>query len=86
MNTRDLNATYDAWSNTYDETPNPLIEVEEMAVRSPLRTIEFHDVLDAATGTGRYAVYLAEQGKRVAAADCNEYMLTEARRKAAAPR
>jgi ubiquinone/menaquinone biosynthesis C-methylase UbiE len=84
MDTRDLNATYDAWSNTYDETPNPLIEVEEMAVRSLLRTIEFHDVLDAATGTGRYAVYLAEQGKRVAAVDCNENMLAEARRKAAA--
>ena len=84
MDTRDLNATYDAWSNTYDETPNPLIEVEEMAVRSLLRTIEFHDVLDAATGTGRYAVYLAEQGKRVAAVDCNESMLAEARRKAAA--
>jgi ubiquinone/menaquinone biosynthesis C-methylase UbiE len=84
MDTWDLNATYDAWSNTYDETPNPLIEVEEMAVRSLLRTIEFHDVLDAATGTGRYAVYLAEQGKRVAAVDCNENMLAEARRKAAA--
>jgi hypothetical protein len=34
MDSRDLNATHDAWSNTYDETPNPLIEVEEMAVRS----------------------------------------------------
>ena len=84
MNSRDLNATYDAWSDTYDETLNPLIPVEEITVHSLLRSIEFHDVLDAGTGTGRYAIYLAEQGKRVSAIDCNGKMLKEARRKAAA--
>jgi ubiquinone/menaquinone biosynthesis C-methylase UbiE len=82
MDNRNLSATYDAWSKTYDETPNPLIEIEEEVVQSLLQTIEFHDVLDAATGTGRYALYLAQQGKQVAAVDCNEKMLTEARKKA----
>lgn len=77
-----LRATYDIWSKSYDTVANPLIAVEEMAVRSLLRTIEGHDVLDAAAGTGRYALYLASQGKEVTAIDANENMLGEARRKA----
>jgi ubiquinone/menaquinone biosynthesis C-methylase UbiE len=77
-----LRTTYDVWSKTYDICPNPLVAVEEMVVRSLLRTIEAHDVLDAATGTGRYALYLAGQGKNVTAVDANEGMLHEARRKA----
>lgn len=81
---RDLDATYEAWSGTYDETPNPLVPFEEVAVRSVLRSIDFEDVLDAATGTGRHALYFAGLGKRVAAVDCNEGMLAQARKKAAA--
>jgi ubiquinone/menaquinone biosynthesis C-methylase UbiE len=80
----ELEATYDAWSGTYDGTPNPLVPFEEVTVRSLLRTIAFEDVLDAATGTGRHALYLAGQGKRVAAVDCSEGMLAQARSKAAA--
>lgn len=82
MKAQKLNQTYDIWSEFYDEFANPLIPIEEMAVRSLLRTIEFQDVLDAATGTGRHAIYLAQRGKRVAATDCNENMLSKAREKA----
>jgi ubiquinone/menaquinone biosynthesis C-methylase UbiE len=84
MNVQDVRTTYDAWSAAYDETPNPLIAIEEIAVRSLLRTMEFNRVLDAATGTGRYAIYLAGQGKQVAAMDDNEKMLAIARSKARA--
>ncbi len=82
MDNQNLNATYDIWSKTYDLTENPLIEIEEDAVKSLLETIEYHDVLDAATGIGRYAIYLAQQGKQVAAVDCNQNMLAEAQKKA----
>ena len=82
MGAEDVRPTYDVWSTTYDETPNPLTAIEEIAVRSLLRTIEFCRVLDAATGTGRYAIYLAGQGKQVAAIDDNENMLAVAQRKA----
>jgi ubiquinone/menaquinone biosynthesis C-methylase UbiE len=82
MKAQKLNQTYDIWSEFYDEFANPLIPIEEMAMRSLLRTIEFQDVLDAATGTGRHAIYLAQQGKRVAAIDCNENMLSKALEKA----
>jgi ubiquinone/menaquinone biosynthesis C-methylase UbiE len=84
MDVQDVRATYDAWSTIYDETPNQLIAVEEIVVRSLLRTIEFDRVLDAATGTGRYAIYLAEQGKQVSAIDDSEKMLAVAQSKAQA--
>ena len=82
MDEQNVRPTYDAWSAAYDESPNPLIPVEEIVVRSLLRTLEFQRVLDAATGTGRYALYLAEQGKQVAAFDDNANMLAVARKKA----
>jgi ubiquinone/menaquinone biosynthesis C-methylase UbiE len=82
MDAYDVRPTYDAWSTIYDETPNPLSAIEEIVVRSLLRTIEFSRVLDAATGTGRYAIYLAGQGKQVTAIDDNENMLAVAQRKA----
>lgn len=84
MTERNLKNTYDIWSKTYDETENPLIDIEEGVVKSLLDTIEFRDVLDAASGTGRYAIYLAQQGKQVAAVDSNENMLAEAQKKAQA--
>ena len=79
---QNLRATYDAWSTGYDETPNPLIAIEEPVVRSLLGTMKFEHVLDAATGTGRYAICLAEQGKQVSAVDDSEKMLAVARKKA----
>jgi malonyl-CoA O-methyltransferase len=82
MPIRSLNATYDKWSRTYDRTPNPLVPIEEIAVHSLLRMISFKNVLDAGTGTGRYAIKLAGQGKRVIAVDTNINMLNEARKKA----
>ena len=70
------------WAPTYDATANPLIDVEEMVVLSLLRGIEFRHVLDAGTGTGRYALRLAEAGKHVVATDISQRMLAEARREA----
>ncbi len=84
MTARNLRATYNTWSSEYDDTPNPLIAVEEPVVRSLLKTMEFDRVLDAATGTGRYAIYMAERGKRVSAVDDNGKMLVVAKKKALA--
>lgn len=43
------------------------------------------NVLDAATGTGRYAVRLAQMGKRVVGVDISEEMLARARANAERP-
>jgi ubiquinone/menaquinone biosynthesis C-methylase UbiE len=82
VGTQSVKATYDAWSETYDQSVSQMAEVEEIVVKSLLRSLSFTDVLDAATGTGRYACYLAEKGKRVTAVDFSRKMLAEARRKA----
>lgn len=82
MNRNPVIATYDIWSTTYDTHLNPLIPIEELTTRSLLRTLPCHHVLDAATGTGRYALYFAKQGKRVTAADASRRMLAEAKAKA----
>ena len=82
MRAQSLEATYDAWSETYDQSFSQIAEVEEIVVKSLLRSIAFTDVLDVATGTGRYACYLAENDKRVAAIDFSQKMLAEARKKA----
>jgi len=43
-----LDAAYDAWSETYDELPNLLIDAEEPLVRSLLEGLEGQVALNAA--------------------------------------
>jgi len=74
---------YAEWSKQYDGEPNPLIVLEEALVLELMGDVAGLDVLDAACGTGRYALRLAEAGARVAGIDTTEEMLTHARRKAA---
>jgi len=86
MDCNDVEQAYDHCARTYDEDHSShasweVTAVEEIVVLSLLRHIRFNDVLDAATGTGRYAVRLAQMGKRVAGIDTNEQMLAQARAK-----
>jgi ubiquinone/menaquinone biosynthesis C-methylase UbiE len=75
---------YAEWSKQYDGDPNPLIALEEPVVLALIGDVAGLDVLDAACGTGRYALLLAEAGARVSGLDGSEEMLAHARRKAAA--
>jgi ubiquinone/menaquinone biosynthesis C-methylase UbiE len=52
-------------------------------VLSLLRTLPFQTVLDVATGTGRYALHFARQGKQVSAIDASQGMLAVAKERAA---
>jgi SAM-dependent methyltransferase len=69
---------YRVWSATYDEPGNPLIEVEEPAVRQILDRLPPGRALDAACGTGRHAEYLAGRGHRVTGVDSSPEMLARA--------
>lgn len=70
---------YRAWSSTYDDPGNPLIEVEEPIVCRILDSLPVGTALDAACGTGRYAEFLAARGHRVSGVDSSPDMLARAR-------
>lgn len=77
---------YDAWCKTYDrdhssKCPYDISAVEEVVLLSMLRSMHFESVLDVATGTGRWAIKLAESGKSVTAIDASLGMLKRARQK-----
>src|SRR5262245_22666575 len=77
---------YDLWAKVYDHDANPLQALEEPVVRAALGDVRELDVLDLGCGTGRHALWLAEQGANVTAVDFSEGMLDEARRKPDAER
>ena len=70
---------YASWAGTYDVLPNPLIRVEEPAVRRLLEDAPPGRALDAACGTGRHAAFLAARGHRVTGVDTSPAMLAHAR-------
>jgi ubiquinone/menaquinone biosynthesis C-methylase UbiE len=76
---RDVGAGYERWAPQYDAPGNPLIALEEPAAHeilaswpAPLR------VLDAACGTGRHTVHLADLGHDVTGVDASPSMLGRA--------
>jgi SAM-dependent methyltransferase len=75
----DPRAGYQVWSQTYDEPGNPIIGLEEPAVRSLVDHLPVGRALDAACGTGRHARYLVDLGHKVVGVDITPAMLTVAR-------
>jgi SAM-dependent methyltransferase len=72
---------YASWAETYDALPNPLILVEEPVVREILDRSPLGGALDAACGTGRWAMELVARGHSVIGVDETPEMLDLARRK-----
>lgn len=77
---------YDRWAVVYDHDANPLIALEEPQVRAALGDVRGLAALDMGCGTGRHALWLAQQGTHVTAVDFSEGMLAEARQKPFAER
>jgi SAM-dependent methyltransferase len=75
----DPQAGYKSWSSSYDEPGNPIIALEEPAVRSIVDALPAGRALDAACGTGRHARHLAELGHDVVGIDLTSEMLNRAR-------
>jgi SAM-dependent methyltransferase len=72
---------YASWVETYDAMPNPLIQVEEPVIREMLDRTPPGRALDAACGTGRWAVELHSRGHSVVGIDETPEMLDVARQK-----
>ena len=78
----DIAEGYRLWSETYDR-PLRLFPLEEPIVHRLLDSLAPAVVLDAACGTGRHSVYLAERGHQVIGVDHSPEMLAKARKKLA---
>lgn len=72
---------YDRWAAVYDHDANPLVNLEEPVVHELVGEVAGRKVLDLGCGTGRHALWLAEQGADVTAVDFSDGMLAEARKK-----
>ena len=76
------NNGYALWAKSYDYEKNPLIAVEDPHIKRIFNSITYSRVLDAGTGTGRYALKLAWPGIHVTAIDNSPEMIAIAREKA----
>lgn len=66
---------YADWAPTYDEPGNGMIDLEQPVMRDIIDGLPVGTALDAACGTGRHAVYLAELGHHVIGVDQSPEML-----------
>jgi ubiquinone/menaquinone biosynthesis C-methylase UbiE len=69
---------YRSWSERYDEPGNPIVALEEPAVRSIVDPLPPGRALDAACGTGRHARRLVDLGHEVLGVDITPEMLARA--------
>lgn len=75
----DPQAGYTSWASSYDDPGNPVIALEEPAVRSLVDPLASGRALDAACGTGRHARHLVDMGHDVVGVDLTPEMLSRAR-------
>src|SRR5262245_2666133 len=78
---RSVQDGYAAWSATYDDPGNPLIQLEETVLVPLLDRLPAGRALDAACGTGRVSALLAARGHEVLGVDTSPEMLARAREK-----
>ena len=76
-----VRAGYDAWSRTYDETPNPLVALDRRHTLRLLRPRRGERILDAGCGTGVNLHALLEAGTRPVGVDFSRGMLGVARQR-----
>ena len=76
----DLAQGYDLWSRTYD-APLRLFFIEQDPMHALFATLPAGTALDAACGTGRHSVHLAQAGHRIIGVDRSPAMLAKAREK-----
>jgi ubiquinone/menaquinone biosynthesis C-methylase UbiE len=72
---------YAKWAEGYDAEANPLVSLEEPLTLEVIGDVVGTDVLDAACGTGRYAIRLEGLGARVVGIDGSPEMLAVAGRR-----
>ncbi|MEQ1797772.1 MAG: class I SAM-dependent methyltransferase [Lacibacter sp.] len=77
----DTQQAYNAWASQYDTNLNKTRDLEAIAMRSNLATINFNRCFEIGCGTGKNTVWFAEKAKHVTAVDLSEEMLAKAKEK-----
>src|SRR5271165_3696019 len=78
----DAQQAYACWAPTYDETPNPLLALEERSLAPMMSSFFAKDMVELGCGTGRWLQRLEKAGlKSLAGVDISDAMLAEAKRK-----
>lgn len=72
---------YDLWSDTYDQTPNPVVTMDSRITTELLEPRAGERILDAGCGTGRNFGTILRASGRPVGIDFSEGMLHVARRK-----
>ena len=72
---------YDLWADSYDQTPNPLVALDEIHTMNRLAPRAAERILDAGCGTGRNIQALLDRGAEVEGVDFSSGMLKMARTK-----
>ncbi|MCC6747027.1 MAG: methyltransferase domain-containing protein [Deltaproteobacteria bacterium] len=72
---------YDRWSASYDETPNPVVALDDRTSLGLLAARPGERILDAGCGTGRHLGPLVACGAKVVGLDFSPGMLRVARQK-----
>jgi ubiquinone/menaquinone biosynthesis C-methylase UbiE len=78
----DAQQAYACWAPTYDETPNPILALEERLLAPMMNSFSAKDVVELGCGTGRWLRRLEAAGlKSLTGVDISDAMLGEAERK-----
>jgi len=73
---------YTLWASTYDQTPNPLLALEERLLAPILSSFTHCDIVDLGCGTGRWLQRLeATSPRSLIGIDSSAAMLAEAKKK-----
>ena len=76
----DAQKGYDLWSDTYDDTPNPIVAMDARHTLGLLSPQQGERILDAGCGTGRHLKLLMDAGAKTIGLDFSQGMLEVARR------
>ena len=76
-----IKEAYQEWSEQYDTNENKTRDLEALALRSVLSTINFQKVLEFGCGTGKNTVWFEQNAQKVIAADFSEAMMAKAAQK-----
>lgn len=66
---------YDVWADTYDTTPNPVVQMDARVTPRLVEPVAGERILDAGCGTGRNFPHLLKAGAEVAGMDFSTGML-----------